>query len=162
GHTEQVAAVGDLHPQAQLDLAQVLVEGPAQVGQPLDLFRLQHEVALRALATHAACTCSAACTRPRSELAMTSVTSTSTKRPTRRASPGKFTERMFSVLPVSSRGSRRAGPSTSTRCTLPSMPCEMARALPSITACRRCRRCFFSASGVASSRLEAGVPGRAE
>ena len=41
---EHVAAVGDFHAQAQLDLAQVAVERPGQVGQALAVGRFQGEV----------------------------------------------------------------------------------------------------------------------
>src|SRR5690348_1866219 len=67
-------------------------------------------------------------TRPRSELLIASVMTTSTNRPTNRAGAGKFTERMFSVLPVSSSGFFFDGPSTRTRCTLPTIACEIAAA----------------------------------
>ena len=40
---------------------------------------------------------------------------TSTKRPMRRASPGKFTQRLHSVLPATSCASRSESCSTSTR-----------------------------------------------
>src|SRR5690606_33130051 len=63
-------------------------------------------------------------TRPRSELLSASVITTSTNRPTSRGCPAKFTDRMFSVLPVSSFGSLRDGPSTSTFCTLPTIAPE--------------------------------------
>ena len=45
-HLEDVAAVVDLHAQAQLDLAQVFVERPAQVGEAGVVFRVEGEVAL--------------------------------------------------------------------------------------------------------------------
>ncbi len=45
-HLEQVAAMVDLYAQAQLDLAQVLIERAAQVGEPGVVFRLEGEVAL--------------------------------------------------------------------------------------------------------------------
>src|SRR5690606_35751087 len=64
-------------------------------------------------------------TRPRSELLSASVVTTSTNRPTSRGCPAKFTDRMFSVLPVSSFGSLRDGPSTSTFCTLPTIAPEI-------------------------------------
>src|SRR3546814_10604318 len=73
---------------------------------------------------HAAASPSTSATRPRSELVRASVITTSTNRPTSRGWPGKFTERMFSVLPVSSFESLREGPVTSTFCTLPTIRSE--------------------------------------
>ena len=49
---EHVAAVGDLHAQAQLDLAQVAVEGAGQVGQARAVSRFQCEVVVDAGAGH--------------------------------------------------------------------------------------------------------------
>src|SRR3546814_21041310 len=58
---------------------------------------------------HAAASPSTSATRPRSELVRASVITTSTNRPTRSGWPGKFTERVFSVLPVSPLAALRAG-----------------------------------------------------
>src|SRR3546814_2996597 len=63
--------------------------------------------------------------RPRSELVRAPVITTSTKRPTSRGWPGKFTERMFLVFPVSSLASLRDGPVTSIFCALPTIACEV-------------------------------------
>jgi ABC-2 type transport system permease protein len=68
-----------------------------------------------------------ATTRARSELVSASVITTSTNWPINRAGAGKFTERMFSVLPVSSFGFLREG--------LP--PARSARCRPSSRRCRR-------------------------
>jgi hypothetical protein len=43
---EHVTAVGDLHAQAQLDLAQVLVEGAAEVGQAFVVLGFEDEIAI--------------------------------------------------------------------------------------------------------------------
>ena len=43
-HAEHIAAIGDLHAEAQLDLAQMLVEGPDQVGQALAVVGFKREV----------------------------------------------------------------------------------------------------------------------
>src|SRR5690606_15976210 len=75
-------------------------------------------------------------TRPRSELVSAAVITTSTNWPTRRGGAGKFTERVFSVLPVSSFGSLREGPVTSTFCTLPTIAREMPAEYSLICACR--------------------------
>ncbi len=47
GHPVHVAAVGNLHAQAQLDLAQVRVERAGQVGQAFAVGGVQGEIALR-------------------------------------------------------------------------------------------------------------------
>jgi hypothetical protein len=47
GDAEDVAAIGDLHAQAQFDLPQVRVEGPGQVGQAFGVVGFEGEVALR-------------------------------------------------------------------------------------------------------------------
>ena len=47
GDAEDVAAIGDLHAQAQFDLAQVRVEGAGQVGQAFGVVGFEGEVALR-------------------------------------------------------------------------------------------------------------------
>ena len=44
--TEHEATIGDLHTELQLDLAQMAIEGAAQVGQPLVVFRRQAEVSM--------------------------------------------------------------------------------------------------------------------
>src|SRR5690606_22578794 len=46
GHAEHVAAIGDLDAEPQLDLAQMPIEGSAQVGEALDIGRVEGEVAL--------------------------------------------------------------------------------------------------------------------
>jgi tRNA-2-methylthio-N6-dimethylallyladenosine synthase len=64
---------------------------------------------------------------PRSENGWLSVMVTSMNCPIRRAAfgpPSKFTTRLFSLRPCSSFGSRFDGPSTSTRCTLPTIASE--------------------------------------
>jgi len=43
-HAEDVAAIGDLHAQAQFDHAQVTVERPVEIGQPFGFGRLQDEL----------------------------------------------------------------------------------------------------------------------
>ena len=45
GDLEDVAAVGDLHAQAQFDLAQVCVKRATEVGQAFDVFGFQQEFA---------------------------------------------------------------------------------------------------------------------
>jgi membrane protease subunit HflC len=80
--------------------------------------------------------------------------------PTSAGSPAKFTTRLFSVRPASSAGSLRDGPSTSTRCRLPTIEAEIRRACASVAACSRCSRSSLRAAGVSSLRSAAGVPGR--
>ncbi|CFW09073.1 Uncharacterised protein [Bordetella pertussis] len=73
-----------------------------------------------------------------------------------------MTIRLFSVRPISSLGSRREGPSTSTRWRVPIMPWAMAAACWLMSACNCCRRRSLTSCGVSSCRSAAGVPGRRE
>ena len=74
--------------------------------------------------------------------------------------PTKLTIRLLSVRPASSLTSFFDRPSTSTRCTLPTMACETSCASASMRCCRRCRRSSFTSAGVSSASSAAGVPGR--
>ncbi len=54
-HLEQVAAMVDLHAQAQFDLAQVFVERATEIRQPGVVFRVEGEVALIEAVGHRKC-----------------------------------------------------------------------------------------------------------
>jgi hypothetical protein len=45
-HAEHVAAIGDLHPKAQFQLAQVFVEGTVEIGQAFVVLGFEDEIAL--------------------------------------------------------------------------------------------------------------------
>ena len=113
-HREAPGTAADLDAQAVLDLVQVLVERPADRGEPRIVFRAEVDAGLGGGVQ--------ATSRPRSEFGIASVMQTSAKRSTSECGPSKFTQRMFSVRPASWRGSRRECFSTSTRCVLPTMP----------------------------------------
>ena len=51
-HAEHVAAIGDLHAEAQFDLAQMFVERAAQIGQAFAVVGFEREIALAS--SHAA------------------------------------------------------------------------------------------------------------
>ena len=112
---EATGAAADLDAEPILDLAQVLVERPADRGEPCIVFRAEVDAGLGGGVQ--------ATNRPRREFGMASVMRTSAKRSTSEGGPSKFTQRMFSVRPASWRGSRREGFSTSTRCVLPTIAC---------------------------------------
>ncbi len=91
---EQVAAMVDLDAEAQLDLADVLVERAAEIGEAVVILGVEGEIALGQLAhgVHEAnATSPSRTTRPRSELLMASVIVTSMNWPIMRAWPGKLT-----------------------------------------------------------------------
>src|SRR6185437_3218250 len=133
------------------------VERPAQVGEPLCVVGFEGEVVLDDAFGHVACA-----TGARKEFVSTAVITTSTNWPISLASPAKFTCRMFSVLPVSSFGFFFEGPVTRMRCVLPTIASLIFAAWKLIISCRRDKRSCFTASGVGSNRLAAGVPGRFE
>ncbi len=105
---EAPGAAADLDAEPVLDLVQVLVERPADRGEPRIVFRAEVDAGFGGGVQ--------ATNRPRREFGMASVMRTSAKRSTSDRGPSKFTQRMFSVRPASWRGSRREGFSTSTRC----------------------------------------------
>ena len=46
GHAEHVAAIGDLDAEAQLDLAQMLVERAVEIGEPFVVVGFEREIAV--------------------------------------------------------------------------------------------------------------------
>src|SRR6185295_4240103 len=129
------------------DLPQVLVERAAQPREALVVDRVQLDLDRF---------CSQA-SSPRRECDRADVIFTSAK-PC--AGPRKFTMRLLPVRPASSVLSFLEGPSTSTRCVVPTMLSLTARACASSCACSLCRRSCFSESGTGSGSSAAGVPGR--
>ncbi len=110
----------DLDPETALDLAQVLVELAAEVGQALVVLGLEDEIervgvfghgrggrSAHLVGGHPAAAMDgleAAGNSPRSELGSASVMRTSTNWPIRSAGPSKLTTRLFSVRPASCGG----------------------------------------------------------
>src|SRR5271166_787676 len=103
----------------------MLVERAAQFDQPHVVRWVEKDVAGGQHRTHDGIT---ARSRPRSEFGIASVMTRSAKRLIRLCGPSKLTQRLLSVLPASCRGLRFAGRSMSTRCVLPTIDSEMARA----------------------------------
>jgi hypothetical protein len=140
-------------------VAQVLLHGPGEVAEPIVVGGLERQLARLDLCAPAVWR-SGTASRPRSELGIASVTSTSTKRLISDGGPSKFTQRLFSVRPASCRASFFDGRSTSTRCTEPTMARLIACALASMRACSRSRRACFTSWATSSGSEAAGVPGR--
>ena len=119
-HVELVAAAVDFDSETLLELAKMLVERTAKLGQTTVVRRLERDAArLRAgwfglgaqgrvmcigsrAEERTASSSAPLVKRPRKELGRASVISTSTKRPRSDRSPEKFTTRMFSVRPQTS------------------------------------------------------------
>src|SRR5581483_12038979 len=112
---ELLAAAGDRDVERPLDLLEVFVERAAQIGEALVVDGHEGKFDRIQLAA------SRTQTSPRREWGSASVTRTSTNCPIRRGAQRKLTARLFSVRPVSSCASFFEGPSTSTRCTVPTI-----------------------------------------
>src|SRR4051812_44711065 len=150
---EARAAARDGDLERRLDLAQILVERPAQAGEALVVHGIEAD--LDGLRPHQAFTNS-----PRSVCASAEVTRTSANEPISSSPAGKLTTRLFAVRPLSSAAFFFETLSTSTRSLVPTMLSLIARACASSCVCSRASLSDFSCEVTPSGKLAAGVPGR--